>query len=104
MKLSGACNLNRKSSPGRNALNGAAPGAQKLTSESSEFVRRWLNHSASVTAITSRTTIVNAPNLDRRSTCNALNLASLGTKKIGSGGRKRGRGIAPEAPLHKKDA
>src|SRR5262249_17592970 len=60
IKLRGACNLNKKSSPGCNALNGAAPGDQKLTSESSEFVRRWLNHSPSVTAMTSRTAIVDA--------------------------------------------
>src|SRR6516225_3075315 len=61
MKFSGACSLNRKSSPASNALNDAAPGAQKLTSERSSLVRRHSNQSRSVTATKSRTAIVDAP-------------------------------------------
>ena len=46
--------MNRKSSPASNALNRAAPGAQKLTSVRAGLVRRYSNQSRSVTATRSR--------------------------------------------------
>src|ERR1043166_5350257 len=57
MKLCGACSLKRKSSPGCRARNGAAPGAQKFTSDKCGLARRWSNQSLSVTAMMSRTAI-----------------------------------------------
>src|SRR5215831_2209359 len=60
MKLCGACSLKRKSSPGCNALKGAAPGDQKLTSVRSGCTRRRSNHSRSVTATMSWTAMISS--------------------------------------------